>query len=318
MNSFVSALLASSALASLVPVVTEVTDPYSSTYKTSTAASKFRFGDITTTTMIDTTSLKWDVIMQVNVNEDSGDSNLRITHELTANIQKTDTVTFELSFVPESKWDNVDDSDYASGLGEDAGRCELTNNVDDEQFWEVTLTDIYYKCNGTPAAPVGTTEPLTTKCSDAANTYNSNSVLSESSSNNQWTSPFEDDDSDAPWCTPANTEGGSYSPYQCTKIKCVMERLLDTGDTTYDWAFSESDDGTGLIDNMMILNGRAQVWITSATYDVAMTAPTDSTTVADATPWDQTFVRIPIYKNARMAAYMSIGALLASGAALMY
>lgn len=184
MNSFVTALLASSALGATTMTPTVVTDPYASGYKTSTDSSKFRFGNFVTTTLIDTDTLKWDVITQVNVDEDSGDQNLRVTHELKANIQKSDTVTFELSFVPLSKWDNVDDSDYASGLGEDAGRCELTNNVDDEQFWEVTLTDIYYKCNGSAAANTNALEYITTKCSDAANTYNSNSVLSESSSNN--------------------------------------------------------------------------------------------------------------------------------------
>lgn len=162
---------------------------------------------------------------------------MRVTHELEAGIYKDDTVTFEISFVPKSKWDNVDDSDYAGGLGEDAGRCDLNINSADPMIWDVTLTDIYYKCNGTPAAPTGATEPLVTKCSSPANNYNSNSVLSESSSNNQWTSPFEDTDEDDPWCVQANT-ATTWSPYQCSKIKCVMERLLDTGDTIYDWSFN--------------------------------------------------------------------------------
>lgn len=266
MNGFVLALLASvvSAVA-VVPVVSSDVDPYDTTYKTASASSKYRFGKYVTTPMIDSSAVTWNVITQVNVNEDTGAQNLRITHELTANILISDTVTFELSFVPLSKWDNVDDSDYASGLGEDAGRCELENNADDTQFWDVTLTDIYYKCNGVAAAASATGAPIQTKCSDSANTYNSNSVLSESSSNNQWTSPFEDDDADAPWCTAANIENGTYSPFQCTKIKCVMERLLDTGDTTYDWAFSESADSDSIVDYMYILNGRAQMWISSST-----------------------------------------------------
>lgn len=119
--------------------------------------------------------------------------------------------------MPESKWDNVDDADYAGGLGEDAGRCEMINNSDDPQFWEATLTDIYYKCSGDPAAATAgnVNEPIQTKCSDPVNTYNSNSVLSESSSNNQWELPFEDDDPDAPWCTLANT-ATTYSPFWCS------------------------------------------------------------------------------------------------------
>lgn len=93
-------------------------------------------------------------------------------------------MTFELSFVPRTKWDNVDDSDYASGLGEDAGRCDLSINSSDSQFWDVTLTDIYYKCNGTPAVAPNADDLIVTKCSADDNNYNSNSVLSESSSNN--------------------------------------------------------------------------------------------------------------------------------------
>jgi len=154
-----------------------------------------------------------------------------VTHDLEADIAATDTVRFEVSFVPYYKWDNVDDSDYADGLGEDAGRCDLSINSSDNQFWDVTLTDIYYKCNGIAAAASGNDPLIVTKCSAADNDYNSNSVLSEASSNNQWTTPFEDTEEDSLWCTQANTVD-TYSPFQCSKIKCVMERLLDTGDAT--------------------------------------------------------------------------------------
>ena len=96
-----------------------------------------------------------------------------------------------------------------------------------------------------------------TKCYSDGNTYNSNSVLSESSSNNQWTKPYEDDDDRYNWCEMANTET-EWSPFQCTAIKCVMERLLDTGDKAYDWAFSTvQDPSKDYLDKMIILNGRA-------------------------------------------------------------
>lgn len=104
-----------------------------------------------------------------------------VEHQLETLIKDTDTVTFELSFVPESQWGNVDGG---QDLGEDAGRCELSIKSDDLQFWDVTLTDIYYKCTGTAAATSGTGEPATTKCSASDNDYNSYSVLSESSANN--------------------------------------------------------------------------------------------------------------------------------------
>jgi len=109
---------------------------------------------------------------------------LRVVHKLEANIKATDSIKFEISFVPLSKWDNVDDSDYVNGLGEDAGRCELNINDDNPRFWDATLTDIYYKCTGTAAVTNEGPMQIQTKCSDPANTYNSNSVLSESSSNN--------------------------------------------------------------------------------------------------------------------------------------
>lgn len=127
-------------------------------YKKATETSKYRFGDVTSQNLVNTETVKWDISLQVNVNEDTGQQMLRIVHELEADILQTDTVSFELSFVPLSKWDNVDDSDYDNGLGEDAGRCELINNSDDPQFWEATLTDIYYKCTGTTGtADAGTT-----------------------------------------------------------------------------------------------------------------------------------------------------------------
>ena len=56
-----------------------------------------------------------------------------------------------------------------------------------------------------------------------------------------------------------------------------MERLLDTGDTTYDWAFNTVPDANGKLDEMWILNGRAQLWIKSATYTIALKAPWEYT-----------------------------------------
>lgn len=53
-----------------------------------------------------------------------------------------------------------------------------------------------------------------------------------------------------------------------------MERLLDTGDTVYDWAFNTANpDSDSKLDEMWILNGRAQLWIKSASYTIALKAP---------------------------------------------
>ncbi len=72
-----------------------------------------------------------------------------------------------------------------------------------------------------------------------------------------------------------------------------MERPLDTGDETYDWAFNDAEDtdlGTGIYDKMIILNGRAQLWISSSTFDVALKRPQD----------DNTYIAIEI-KNLALA-----------------
>ena len=176
----------------------------------------------------------------------------------------------------------------------------MTQNSNDPHKWDATLTDIYYKCNGV-ATSTTTSELSVTKCSDTANTYNSNSVLSESSSNNNWSLPFKDGEyPDDPWCTEINssTDKTVYSPYQCSAIKCVMERPLDTGDENYDWAFNDVEDsslGTGVYDKMIILNGRAQLWISSSTFDVALKAPKVATVVSTKT---NNFIAIEIKNQA--------------------
>ena len=140
-----------------------------------------------------------------------------------------------------------------------------------------------------------------TKCYSDGNTYNSNSVLSESSSNNQWTKPYEDDDEDDHWCVMANTPT-TWSPFQCSFIKCVMERKLDTGDKSYDWAFQTvQDPSKDYLDNMIILNGRAQLWIRSADYAISLSAPHEYVsegTGAGETSWQKTYITIPIYAQA--------------------
>lgn len=78
-----------------------------------------------------------------------------------------------------------------------------------------------------------------------------------------------------------------------------MERPLDTGDETYDWSFNESEDtslGSGVYDQMIILNGRAQLWISSSTFDVALKAPYVAT---DKSTYYEYFKRIDIKNYAK-------------------
>ena len=74
-----------------------------------------------------------------------------------------------------------------------------------------------------------------------------------------WAAPFQDTNPDDYWCTKANTTDGDIKiPYECTKLKCYMERLLDTKNTVQDLKFSPTD---AVPDKMIILPGRAKVFI---------------------------------------------------------
>lgn len=216
-----------------------------------------------------------------------------ITHELTANILKTDTVKFELSFIPASQWLATTINSQAHGIdnasagtiGEDGGQCLMTNNAADTQFWTQTLTDIYYKCDIGTVTTWATAGVAANKCSHAANTWNTDAVSLDPSGSKNWT-PFEtDNDSSNPWCTPPDST--TYSPFACTKLICKMQRPLVSTDKVYDWSFDSVLDTTvpnkyllttesavnPAEDYMIIQTGRARVWINSATYSVGLAAP---------------------------------------------
>jgi len=80
--------------------------------------------------------------------------------------------------------------------------------------------------------------------------------------------PYEDDDEDDFWCTKANTEiGETLSPFECTAIKCIVERDLYTGseNVSEDLKFTPKAlaDGTigGTPDYLVIQPGRAKLYI---------------------------------------------------------
>ena len=81
-----------------------------------------------------------------------------------------------------------------------------------------------------------------------------------------------------------------------------MERPLNTGDTVYDWAFRDysQDSSSGVYDTMIIMNGRAQLWITSVDYDIAMVAPTLVTTETDTVDWNKRYISLEIKAGALM------------------
>jgi len=118
-------------------------------------------------------------------------------------------------------------------------------------------------------------------CSDVSNCLfragtspNTWSKTTDGASNEDWTNPLVDDDSTNPFCTP-HTD----TDYACSKIKCIQQRLFDTGDV--------ADFKLELGSKMKIRPGRARLGINEkdcTTYCVYTQAlPSISTTTAATT-----------------------------------
>ena len=68
-----------------------------------------------------------------------------------------------------------------------------------------------------------------------------------------------DEDPKNPWCTHANTEiGAVLKPHECTALKCIIERPLDTGDDLKDLKFTPTE---AAVDHINIRQGRALLYI---------------------------------------------------------
>ena len=90
---------------------------------------------------------------------------------------------------------------------------------------------------------------------------------SQDESTSDWVKPFDDNDDTNFWCTKTNTvKDAALVPYECSKLRCYMERLLDTSDAIKDLKFSPTVDSA---DTMVILPRRAKVFINSGTYTTA-------------------------------------------------
>jgi len=97
-----------------------------------------------------------------------------------------------------------------------------------------------------------------------------------------------------------------------------MERPLNTGDKLYDWAFLDFlDSGSTAYDSMIIMNKRAQLWISN---DFSLAAPLSTKSVTGSpgkagTTWTQRYIEIPIYASGLLLT-LGIGSIL-SGALLL-
>ena len=122
----------------------------------------------------------------------------------------TDVVQFELSFIPLSQWlsgfniagsaTGIDNTNYTN-LGEDAGRCSLAINTSNNKFWQATLSDAWYKCDAPSGTPSWGSAATPNKCAHAQNTWGADNANIESSSTNNWITPFTDNDPENPWCS---------------------------------------------------------------------------------------------------------------------
>ena len=122
-------------------------------------------------------------------------------------------------------------------------------NTQDNRFWVATLTDGYYTL-------------------DAANNAAGPEPATELADNNNWKTPFTDNDPLNRWCNPANT-ATLYSEFQCKSLSCYLERDLNTGDSTNDIAFTTASAN----DKMVIDIGRAQLWFNKTSYSISLKAP---------------------------------------------
>ena len=168
-------------------------------------------------------NLQWTITPTGVWYEDTGEQMIRLEHNLKTNVYATDRVTFEINFTP----DGFKTSDTET-IGEDYVQCEMTQNTTDGFFWTAQVVEGYVKCAGT--------ELVDDVCGWSINPlYMQDNMYTQTpESSYDWVA-FTDDDPTDPWCTHANTEvGATLLPYECTQLKCIIERPLDTGDDLKD------------------------------------------------------------------------------------
>ena len=89
-------------------------------------------------------------------------------------------------------------------------------------------------------------------------------------STSDWVAPFTDTDPLDFWCTKRNTvKGATLNPFECSSLRCFVERKLDTGDAIKDLKLSPKP---GVPDYMVIRPNRANLFINKATTQFAFAA----------------------------------------------
>ncbi len=167
----------------------------------------------------------------------------------------------------------------------------------DGAFWSPVITEGWVACaKGTNVAD--RCRPSATDAAEITAVADDSFWTPSDESTSDWIKPFDDKDPDDFWCTKANTtKGAALVPYECTKLKCYMERLLDTSDTIKDLKFSPTVDAA---DTMVINPRRARVYINKSTY--ATSAMNDN----------KLELKIPLGADRMLAATLSTVAILVS------
>ena len=108
----------------------------------------------------------------------------------------------------------------------------MSQSSTDGAFWSASVVEGYYICSGDSL-------DVADACGGTLATDADANYTKQTEGTSDWVTPYSDDDPDDFWCTKANTtEGATLIPYECTALKCVIERLMDTGDTEADLAFT--------------------------------------------------------------------------------
>jgi len=219
--------------------------------------ARFSAPSITIMTDSGSSDITWTMYLWSVFYEDSGTSRIRIVHKLSANIFATDTVNFEISFRP----GNLDAPQDASTIGEDYVQCDMSQSSSDGFFWSASIAEGMYVCAGDDADDV--CKYIT---DDTKYTQNPEST-------SDWVTPYADDDDTDPWCVHTNTTiDNDLIAYECSELRCIIERDMNTGDTDNDLAFTPVP---GTNDSMVIQPGRAKLYINKTLQNHAFAMSND-------------------------------------------
>ena len=228
-----------------------------------------RLSDPSTVSMFgsEATDVKYELTSWGVYYEDEGKYAVRLMAELTAPIFPKDEVTFQVNY----RVGTILPSTDKATIGEDSVQCVMTRSSTTPWFWSAAVSEGWNACKGSD--PTDTCVPTGTDkgYKDESAFYTANT---ETSSN--WATPFADDNWDTPWCTHVNTKTGEVlSAIECTKLRCYMERLLDTSNVLQDFKLTPTVADP---DKLIILRGRAKVYINKT--DAKFVIPTISDVTA--------------------------------------